>query len=46
MKRYKRIGYNLNSKRPSAPFDFNPIMVGNYAAFFNFTSVGRASMMV
>ena len=32
--RYRRIGYNLN---------VNPIMVDNYAAFFNCTPVGRAS---
>ena len=41
--RYRRIGYNLNVMRQSACLVFNPIMVDNYAAFFNCTSVGRAS---
>ena len=41
--RYKRIGYNLNVMRQSACLVFNPIMVNNYAAFFNCTPVGRAS---
>ena len=41
--RYRRIGYNLNIMRQSAGLVFNPIMVDNYAAFFNCTPVGRAS---
>ena len=41
--RYKRIGYNLNVMRQSACLVFSPIMVDNYAAFFNCTPVGRAS---
>ena len=41
--RYKRMGYNLNVMRQSACLVFNPIMVDNYAAFFNCTPVGRAS---
>ena len=41
--RYRRIGYNLNVMRQSACLVFNPITVDNYAAFFNFTPVGRAS---
>ena len=41
--RYRRIGYNLNVMRQSACLVFNPIMVDIYAAFFNCTSVGRAS---
>ena len=41
--RYKRIGYNLNVMRQSACLVFNPIMVDDYAAFFNCTPVGRAS---
>ena len=41
--RYRRIGYNLNVMRQSACSVFNPIMVDNYAAFFNCTPVGRAS---
>ena len=41
--RYRRIGYNLNVMRQSAFLVFNPIMVDNYAAFFNCTPVGRAS---
>ena len=41
--RYRRVGYNLNVMRQSACLVFNPIMVDNYAAFFNCKSVGRAS---
>ena len=41
--RDRRIGYNLNVMRQSACLVFNPIMVDNYAAFFNCTPVGRAS---
>ena len=41
--RYRRTGYNLNVMRQSACLVFNPIMVDGYAAFFNFTPVGRAS---
>ena len=46
--RYIRIGYNLNVMRQSACLVFNPIMIDNYAAFFNCTPVGRVSesMMV
>ena len=45
---YRRIGYNVNVMRPSVCLVFNPIMIDNYAAFFNCTPVGRASdsMMV
>ena len=35
--------YNLNVMRQSACLVFNPIMVNNYAAFFNCSPVGRAS---
>ena len=41
--RYRRTGYNLNVMRQSACLVFNPIMVDNYAAFFNCTPVGWAS---
>ena len=40
---YRRIGNNLNVMQQSACLVFNPIMVDNYAAFFNCTPVGRAS---
>ena len=40
---YRRIGNDLNVMRQSACLVFNPIMVDNYAAFFNYTPVGRAS---
>ena len=40
---YRHICYNLNVMRHSACLVFNPIMVDNYAAFFNCTPVGRAS---
>ena len=43
MTRYRRIGYNLNVMRQSACLGFTPIMVDGYAAFFNYTPVGRAS---
>ena len=33
--RYRRISYNLNVMRPSACLVFNPIVVDNYAEFFN-----------
>ena len=45
IKRYRRIGYNFYVMRQSACLDFNPIMVDNYAAFFNCTPVGRASRL-
>ena len=38
---YKHIGYNV--MRQFACLVFNPIMVDNYAAFFNCMPVGRAS---
>ena len=41
--RYRRIGYNLNVMRQSACLIFNPIMVDNYAAFFNCTPMDRVS---
>ena len=41
--RYRRKGYNLNVMRQSACSVFNPIMVDNFAAFYNCTPVGRAS---
>ena len=41
--RYRRIGYNLNVMRQSACLAFNPIMVDNYATFFNCTPASRAS---
>ena len=41
--RYRRIRYDLNVMRQSACLVFNPIMVDNYAAFFNCTPVCRAS---
>ena len=41
--RNRSIGYDLNVMRQSACLVSNPIMVDNYAAFFNCTPVGRAS---
>ena len=41
--RHKRIGYDLNVMRQSACLVINPIMVDNFAALFNCTSVNRAS---
>ena len=40
--RSRRIGYNLNVMRQSASLVFNPIMVDNYADFFNCTPLGLA----
>ena len=40
---YRRTGYNLNVMRQSACLISNPIIVDNYAAFFNCTPVCRAS---
>ena len=37
------IGTPLNVMRQSVCLVSNPIMVDNYAAFFNYTPVGRAS---
>ena len=39
----KRIGFDLNVMRQSACLVINPITVDNFAAFFNCTSVDRAS---
>ena len=41
---YRHIGYTLNVMRQSACLVLNPIMVDHYAAFFNCTLVGRASV--
>ena len=43
IKRYKRIGYNLNVMRQSACLVISPINVNGYAALFNCTPVDRAS---
>ena len=40
---YRRIVCNLNVMRQSACLVFNPVMVDNYAAFFNCTPVSQAS---
>ena len=42
--RYRRIGNILNVMRQSACLAFNPVMVDNYAAVFNCTPLGRASV--
>ena len=41
--RYRRMSDNLNVMRQSACLVFYPIMVDNYAAFFNCTPMGRTS---
>ena len=43
LSRYRRIGYNLNVMRQSACLVLNPILVDNYAAFFNCMPMGQAS---
>ena len=45
---YIKIGYNINVLQQTACLVVNPIMVGNFAFFFNCTPVSRTSdsMMV
>ena len=43
VKRYKRVGYNLDILRQSACLVVNPITVYSYGFLFNCTTVGRAS---
>ena len=43
LKRYKRVGYNLDIMRQSACLVVNPITVYSYGFLFNCTTVGRAS---
>ena len=42
---YRCIGYNLNVMRQSACLVFNPIMVDNYAAFFNWLIIMLLSLI-
>ena len=43
VKRYIRVGYNLDIMRQSACLVLNTIMVYSYGLFFNCTTVGQAS---
>ena len=43
VKRYIRVGYNLDIMRQSACLVLNPITDYNYGFLFNFTTVGQAS---
>ena len=43
MKRYKRVGYNMDIVRQSACLDANTIMVYSYGFLFNCTTEGQAS---
>ena len=43
VKRYIRVGYNLDIIRQSAWLVLNPITVYNYGFLFNCTTVGQAS---
>ena len=43
VKRYIRVGYNLDIMRQSACLVINPITVYSYGFLFNCTTVGRAS---
>ena len=43
VKRYIRVGYNLDIERQSACLVLNPIMVYSYCFLFNCTTVGQAS---
>ena len=43
VKRYIRVGYNLDIKRQSACLVLNPIMVYSYGFLFNCTTVGQTA---
>ena len=43
VKRYIRVGYNLDIMRQSACLVLNPITVNSYGFLFNCTTVGQAS---
>ena len=43
VKRYIRVGYNLDIMRQSACLVLNPTMVYSYGVLFNCTTVGQAS---
>ena len=43
VKRYMRVGYNLDIMRQSACLVLNPITVYSYGFLFNCTTVGQAS---
>ena len=43
VKRYIRVGYNLDIMRRSACLVLNPITVYNFGFLFNCTTVGQAS---
>ena len=43
VKRYIRVGYNLNIKRQSAYLVLNPLTVYSYGFHFNCMTVGQAS---
>ena len=43
VKRYIRVGYNLDIMRQSACLVLNPITVYSYGFLFNYTTVGQAS---
>ena len=43
IKRYKRVGYNMDIMRQAARLVLNPITVNSYVFIFNCTTVGQAS---
>ena len=43
IKRYKKVGYNLDIMRQTASLVLNPITVYSYGFLFNCTTVGQAS---
>ena len=43
VKRYRRVGYNLDIMRQSACLVLNPTTVYSYGFLFNCTTVGQAS---
>ena len=42
IKRYKRVGYNMDIMRQFACLVLNPTMVNSYGFLFNCTTVGQA----
>ena len=43
IKRYKRVGYNMDIMQQSACLVVNPITVYSYGFLFNYTTVGQVS---
>ena len=46
IKRYKRVGYNMDIMQRSAYLVVNPITVDSYGFLFNCTTVGQTSVLM